>query len=71
MALPYKGDAFAAIALLPAEGVALEAALKDWSSGPQVGGSRRDWIGSSYQDPMGGTGWNEHDWVGLGGAGAA
>lgn len=37
MALPYKGDAFSAIALLPAVGVAMEAALKDWGSGPQVG----------------------------------
>eukprot|EP00198_Chlamydomonas_reinhardtii_P006645 XP_001695981.1 flagellar associated protein, protease inhibitor-like protein [Chlamydomonas reinhardtii] len=35
VALPYKGDAFSAIALLPAVGVAMEAALKDWGSGPQ------------------------------------
>ncbi|KAG2501611.1 hypothetical protein HYH03_000116 [Edaphochlamys debaryana] len=33
--LPYKGDAFTAIALLPAEGVEVAAALKDFAESPQ------------------------------------
>ncbi|GIM08522.1 hypothetical protein Vretimale_12536 [Volvox reticuliferus] len=35
VSLPYKGDAFSAVALLPAEGVDMSTALKDWAAGPQ------------------------------------
>ncbi len=34
--LPYKGDVFRAVAVLPDPGVSMEAVLKDWATG-QVG----------------------------------